>query len=569
MNQFADSGRRQVLVVDDEPVNRQMLGFILEERYEVLYAEDGIEAMAVLQEKKDTIALVMLDLLMPKMDGYEFLKIRQQDESLRMIPVIVLTSEEKSELMTLKLGASDFLKKPYDMPEVILARADRLVELTENRRVIQSTEREKLTGLYTKQYFFEYVQQREFYFPEHRMDVAALNIEKFHLVNEIFGRTFGDKVLQTIAELIEDYLSDAGGIACRADADWFYLYLDRPETSYEELMRKYQERLDNKIRELPIRLRLGICAAEDQKMEIERRCDRAKNACDTIRDVYTKTVAYYDTGLHEQSLLSMRLINEVDAAIMTNQIKVYYQPKFSISGDRPALMSAEALVRWIHPELGMISPGAFIPLFEKNGLIQKVDYYVWREAAAQVKAWKDRYGVSIPVSVNISRIDLYDPMLEAKLTGILDEFGLTSDEYYLEVTESAYVGDPLYIIEEIRRLRMLGFRIEMDDFGAGYSSLNMLTTLPVDVLKMDMKLVQDIHKDDKSLHVVEAVLDIAHFMSLKVVAEGVEDEAQCDLLKEIGCDLVQGWLFSKPVPPEDFETFIGEMISERMMRKRV
>jgi diguanylate cyclase (GGDEF)-like protein len=562
MNQFVETMRRQVLVVDDEPVNRQMLGLVLETNYEVLYAENGLEALTLLREHSETIALIMLDLLMPEMDGYEFLKIRQQEEKLRLIPVIVLTSEKESELKTLKLGASDFLKKPYDMPEIILARADRLVELTENRRVIRSTERESLTGLYTKQYFFEYVKQRELYYPDRQMDVCALNIEKFHLVNDVFGREFGDRILKTVADVVRAYLKEHEGIACRSDADWYYLYMGHVD-DYGKMLSLLQRQMDEQVSELPIRLRLGVFSDRMSALDIERRCDQAKNACDSIRDVYTQPVALYDAKMHEASIFSMRLINEVEAAIEEGQLQVFYQPKFDVTGGKPVLKSAEALVRWKHPELGMISPGVFIPLFEKNGLIQKVDFYVWRKAGEQVRAWKERYGVSIPVSVNISRVDLYDPLLETKLTGILDEYSLTSDEYYLEVTESAYVEDPLHIVEEVTKLRQLGFKIEMDDFGSGYSSLNMLTSLPVDVLKLDMKLVSDIHTDPKALHIVEAVLDIAHFMSLTVVAEGVEKKEQYELLRSCGCEIVQGWYFAKPVPAEEFVPYIEELLDRK------
>ena len=562
MNQFVDTLRPQVLVVDDEQVNRQMLGFILETKYEVLYAENGIEALALLREHVETVALIMLDLLMPKMDGYEFLKIRQKEEKLRLIPVIVLTSEKKSELTTLRMGASDFLQKPYDMPEVILARADRLVELTENRRVIQSTEREKLTGLYTKQYFFEYVQQMESSFPNREMDVAALNIGRFHHVNEIFGREFGDHVLRTVAGLVKEYLNENGGIASRSDADWFFLYLNHRD-DYGEILGNLQEKLNQRIQEMPVRLRMGVFNGQNRSLDIERRCDQAKNACDSIRDVFTQTVAFYDVKMHEDFLFSMRLINEVEAAVEGGQLELYYQPKFAISGEKPVLKSAEALVRWNHPELGMISPGIFIPLFEKNGLIQKVDHFVWRKAGSQIREWKERFGVSIPVSVNISRIDLYDPALEERLTGILDEFGLTFEEYFLEITESAYVDDPVHIVEEVSKLRARGFKIEMDDFGSGYSSLSMLTSLPVDVLKMDMKLVKDIQHDAKALHIVEAVLDMAHYMSLTVVAEGVEDKEQYELLRSCGCELVQGWYLSKPVPAPGFEPYIKELAALR------
>ncbi len=272
--------------------------------------------------------------------------------------------------------------------------------------------------------------------------------------------------------------------------------------------------------------------------------------------IFTRSVVYYDDQMHEKSLLSMRLINEIHQAIEERQLKVYYQPKYAIQGEKPVLKSAEALIRWIHPELGMISPGIFIPLFEENGLIQQVDNYVWTEAGRQIRRWRDEFGVTLPVSANVSRVDLYDPEIRQKFAGIMKENALTPGDLYLEITESAYTEDSSKLIGVINELREDGFRIEMDDFGSGYSSLNMLTALPIDVLKMDMKFIRNIHVDERSLRLVEIVMEIARFLSVPVVAEGVEYEEQCALLKKAGCDIVQGFLFSRPLPAEEFTRFL-------------
>ena len=204
----------------------------------------------------------------------------------------------------------------------------------------------------------------------------------------------------------------------------------------------------------------------------------------------------------------------------------------------------------------MISPGDFIPLFEGNGLVQKIDRYVWEEAARQIREWRDKYGITVPVSVNVSRIDIYDPMLEDNLLKILDDNGLTTRDMMLEITESAYSDNAARLIEVVNSLRNKGFKIEMDDFGSGYSSLNMLTTIPIDILKMDMKFVRNMLKDEKSLKLTELVMDISEFLDVPVVAEGVEDIEQLNKLKEMGCEIIQGYYFSKPVPPEEFEQFI-------------
>ncbi len=226
------------------------------------------------------------------------------------------------------------------------------------------------------------------------------------------------------------------------------------------------------------------------------------------------------------------------------------------------LKSAEALIRWKHPENGMISPGDFVPLFEGNGLIQKLDNYVWEEAARQIRKWKEKYGRTIPVSVNVSRIDIYDPELESKLLKILENNDLTSEELLLEITESAYADNAKALADVVERLRNKGFKIEMDDFGSGYSSLNMLTTIAVDAIKIDMKFIRNMRRDDKSLRMVKLIVDIAKFLNVPTVAEGVEDEVQVEVLKKMGCDLIQGYYFSRPVPPEEFEKFMEAEMTE-------
>ena len=226
--------------------------------------------------------------------------------------------------------------------------------------------------------------------------------------------------------------------------------------------------------------------------------------------------------------------------------------------------SAEALIRWVHPELGMISPGDFIPLFEGNGLISKVDSYVWQEAAKQVAAWKETYGYTLPVSVNLSRADVFDPQLEERLKQLIERNGLEYDDIKLEVTESAYTDDAASVLEAVKRLRDEGFQIEMDDFGSGYSSLNMLSDMPVDVIKMDMKFVRNIEHSETDRRLIMLVLDLAKYLKVLVVAEGVETEEQLAFLQEGGCDLIQGYYFSRPLPAEEFEELIrSEIATER------
>lgn len=555
---FTGNRKRQVLVVDDEHINREMLGYIISQKYEVLYAENGEEALSIIRENRKKLSLIMLDLMMPVLDGFEVLKTMQEDSEIKAIPVIVLTSEKSAEVESLKLGAADFITKPYDMPEVILARVHRIIELSEDRLIIEATERDHLTGLYTKEFFFQYSAQLERYYPDWHMDAVAIDVEHFHLLNELHGREFGDRVLKEIARTVNHAIStSADGYACRYEADMFYVYCTHlHEDDYDAIHTELIDALIRITKNNRIRVRFGVYPNVDRTIEMERRFDRAKQACDSIRNNYAVSISYYDTETYEKDLFSERLIGDFEESMKEGHLIVYYQPKYAIQGEKPVLTSAEALIRWQHPELGMISPGTFIPLFETNGLIQQLDLYVWKQAAAQIATWKKEYGVTLPVSVNVSRMDMYDPNLQSNLLRILRENGLSPEEYLLEVTESAYAEDSRQLIEVVNSLRSRGFRVEMDDFGSGYSSLNMLTSLPIDVLKLDMVFVRNVHTDEKALRLVELIMEIAKYLDVTVVAEGVEYEEQFDLLKKCGCDVIQGFYFSKPLPPQEFNALL-------------
>jgi len=564
MDNFGKSSRfkRKVLIVDDEMINREILGNILETNYDVCSCENGKQALEILSESRVHFSLILLDLIMPEMDGFELLEIMQKNENLSSIPVIVMTSEKTAEVKSIKLGASDFITKPYDLPEVILARCERIIGLYEKNSIIRSAEKDELTGLYTKEFFFEYIRQFERFDCTKSMDAIVINIEHFHTVNEMYGREVGDEVLRRTAEVLTQRFEDVDFIGCRTDADSFYLYvthLDNFEDLPDELSNAFGQNPD-----FPqVRYRMGIYQDVNKDVPAEDSFDHAKIACDKIRGDYTKHIFCYSQEMSDKEVYHERLIRDIESSIRNKDFIVFYQPKYGIQGERPCLQSAEALVRWKHPELGMISPGEFIPLFEKNGLIQKLDRYVWEEAAEQIRKWREKYGVTIPVSVNVSRVDVYNPEFKNILDDILSEAEITSRELMLEITESAYSEDAEGLIRLIDNLRDKGFKIEMDDFGTGYSSLNMITTIPIDVLKMDMKFIRNMHKDEKSLKLVELIVDIAKFLKVPVVAEGVEEESQVNTLKKMGCDLIQGYYFSRPVPPEEFEVLIEKELNSQ------
>ena len=543
-----------VLVVDDQEINRDALGVILEDNYEVIYAENGREAIELMEKHCNELSIVLLDLLMPVMNGFEVMEYVKNDEQLRRIPIIVLTAEKSAELKALQMGAADFITKPFDVSEIILARVGRIIELSEGRQLISAAEHDRLTLLYNRNFFFEYAERLFQYHPELHLDAIVINIEQFHTINALHGRDFGDDVLRIIGNEIRAFLAETEGIASRIEADRFDIYCVHQD-DYRALLGRFQEKANSISNKVSVHLRMGVKPWREG-VEPILLFDRARTACNMVRGDYQNPLMIYDEDMRMRELLNQRLLNDLRPAVQERQLKVFYQPKYDIQAEPPRLASAEALIRWNHPELGMISPGQFIPLFEGNGLIGVVDDFVWHEAADQVRRWREKYNFTLPVSVNLSRSDVFDPTLIDRLKKLMSDNGLEYKSIKLEVTESAYTDNAKHVLDVIRQLRELGFEIEMDDFGSGYSSLNMLSDMPIDVLKMDMKFIRNIETSETDRRLVSLILDIAKYLNVSVVAEGVETEEQLRILRDRNCDVVQGYYFSRPLPPEEFEPLI-------------
>ncbi|WP_024866285.1 two-component system response regulator [Butyrivibrio sp. FCS014] len=556
--------RRTVLIVDDEPVNLRILGNILKEEYDIVFAQGGAEALTIIKEQKDFLSLVLLDLYMHDGNGYFVLDGMRDDDSLKNIPVIVITAAKTEEVESLRRGAVDFLGKPYDSPEVIKARVKRAIELSIDRNIIVETGVDSLTGLMTKEFFFQYAREYDKFHPDQQVDAVVLNFCKFHLVNELYGRTMGDNLIRVIAMTAREVARSCGGVACRYNADCFYMYIEHQE-DYSLLKDMLVQRISDILSPLDARIRIGVYPDLYRSANLEQRFDRATAASNTIsKNIHSPHIAVYDNQMHEKELYEARLLGDMDKALEEHQFMVVFQPKYDITTDTPRLCSAEVLIRWKHPEFGFVRPDSFMPLFEENGRIKELDRYVWREAAKQLKRWKDLYGTAVPISVNVSRVDIYDPDLVDYLKQIIAENNISASELHLEITETAYTDSVTQIKGVVEGLRNEGFMVEMDDFGKGYSSLNMLTSLPIDALKLDMAFITDIAENNKEMSMVEFVLEIARFLGVPVIAEGVESASQYLLLKKAGCDIIQGYYFSKPVSATEF----GHLIEKSRMAAR-
>ena len=417
--------------------------------------------------------------------------------------------------------------------------------------LISATETDEMTGLYSRNFFFQYANRMNRESPETPRDAIVLNIDRFHSVNELHGRAFGDRVLRLLGAEVRAIAKENGGIAGRFEADRFDIWC-RPIADYRAVYARLQERLDTLSPNASVRLRMGVMPWQ-AGLEPVLLFDRARTACGMARAAWTEHLVIFDEQAQEREMLEQRLLNDLRRGLDSYEFEVYYQPQYDIRSDPPKPVAAEALVRWNHPELGMIAPADFIPLFEQSGKIGELDRYVWTEAARQVTKWQELYGVSLPVSVNLSRLDVFDPELESTLDRILRFNGLERHMLKLEVTESAYTENADQVIEVVKRLRGKGYEVEMDDFGSGYSSLNMLSAMPVDILKMDRAFVLSVERDEKNVQLVAVILGLAKTLKIPVVAEGVETPSQLKMLRDLGCELVQGYVLCRPLPPAEFE----------------
>ena len=419
------------------------------------------------------------------------------------------------------------------------------------KELISLTEIDSLSGLYNRDYFFQYANRIYREHPDVAMDAIVLNIEQFHSINALHGRDFGDLILRVLGNELHAIAEEAGGIAGRFGADRFDCYC-RHAGDYQAIFDRLQGKVDAMSENTSVFLRMGV-ALWQPGVEPVQLFDRARIACTQARGHYKEHLIIFDEKVRERELLDQRLLNDLRRALDNYELEVHYQPKFDVGYEPPRLVSAEALVRWRHPELGMITPDVFVPLFERCGKISEVDKYVWSQAARQIARWQARFGRTIPVSVNLSRVDVFDPTLEKNLEDIIRQNGLERDTLKLELTESAYTENAEQVIRVVEGLRHKGYTVEMDDFGTGYSSLNMLSAMPVDVLKMDRTFIRNVENDERDVQLVALILGIAKNLKIPVIAEGVETESQLQILKELGCTIVQGYYFSRPLHPAEFE----------------
>lgn len=407
-----------------------------------------------------------------------------------------------------------------------------------------------LTGLYNKEYFYERVRECLEKNKEEEYYMVCSDIKEFKLINDVFGTRTGDNILIEIANALKDK-SLEGDIYCRLESDKFGLFMKKSRFMEQMFIHYAQEaiRIDSDV-SYPVHIYVGVYGITDQSIPVSVMCDRAFMALNSIKEDYRRKIAYYDETLRERGLLEQKLTGELEEALETGQFQIYLQPQMMAEG---RIYGAEALVRWLHPRKGIIPPVEFIGIFEKNGLITKLDQYIWERACMQLKKWKDEGKNGMSLSVNISPKDFYYTDLYHIFTELVEKYDIDPGCLNLEITESAVMMDLEKQLDLIERLQSYGFVVEMDDFGSGYSSLNMLKDIRVDVLKIDMAFLGRTKDEERSRKILQMVVALSKQLEVGVIIEGVETEEQVDYLSQIGCDVFQGYFFAKPMQVSEFE----------------
>lgn len=549
-----ESGRRSILVVEDNELNREMLCAMLEDRYNVLQAENGKEGLEVLQENYRDISIIVLDVQMPVMNGYEFLHAVKDDDLLKEIPVIVATgsSDIEEEERCLELGATDFVIKPYKR-NIVLKRISNIIRLRESASTLKEVEFDDLTGVFTRQAFFHHAQKVLQDNPDIDFTVSISDIQDFSLVKERYGiKVANDLLLRNVALLrkaqAENYIFG------RYDDNQFVV-MAPSSGRYVEIRKERKGRLTIPLPEEGAAvLKFGVKRSIEHDISIKEHCRHALMALDTIKHVYGVNYAMFDDDMQKFYDRRIAIERSMVKALENEEFQIFYQPKHdSRTGE---LIGAEALVRWTHPEFGFLSPAEFIPVFEQTGFISEVDFYAWKRTCMNQREWQDKGLRIVPISVNCSRSELLQNDFLHKWFKPLKDSALTSQYMHLEVTESLFTEHFDKLSDVLRECQQRGVKIELDDFGTGYSSLSMFQLLPLDIIKFDMSFVKGLDSP-RQTRVMAACVRLVHNLGLKSIAEGVETSQQLEKVKKMGIDAVQGYYYSRPLPKEEFEKYLA------------
>ncbi|MBQ9765588.1 MAG: EAL domain-containing protein [Lachnospiraceae bacterium] len=485
-----------------------------------------------------------------------------------------ITDEEKASIITLELLMNPYerttedhvykYQKPIKYLIVIVAVSmisytllirkisDLKVRRKEYNLMQRRLHRDELTGIYNRNYFYEKVKATLETATE-PMCIVVMDIEKFRVINELYGMEAGDKVLCYMADMLTKLGEGRDFLVSRFTEDHFYICMKEKDLQEIHLPRHHKTFL----KDIVIKVVYGVYIIGDQTdIPVNSMCDRASLAMHDKENKQGGYIYYYSDDERQRLLYEQEIENELERALKERQFRVFLQSKHDIYSGK--VVGGEALIRWFHPEKGIISPGKFIGICEKNGFIIGLDYYIWEEACKVLSDFK-RKGIELhPISVNVSRAHLYGTELKEKLESLIEKYDLSPEDLEIEITETIYADDIESINNRVKELKKSGFKIAMDDFGSGYSSLNMLKEMPLDIIKMDLKFLDAKDEDkEKSRNILGTLIKLAKSLGFAVVVEGVETKEQVEFLREVGQCSAQGYYFSKPISIMEYENMLS------------
>ncbi len=426
---------------------------------------------------------------------------------------------------------------------------DRTEEQQKFEREQYRAAHDSLTGLLNKEQFYVDTYRLLHDYPEEVFYMICTNIESFKFVNDIFGIAKGDAILRKQAHSMENYAAEKV-LCARLQGDRFAMCVARSQFSKESICKEIQK-IEEEFTNSAFNLRIfaGVYEIEDIEEPISIMCDKANIASETIRSNYQQKIAFYNTAQLVQSMKEKRIIGEYDRALEKHEFVMFLQPQVDATGK---IYGAEALVRWEHPEKGLLAPGVFMETLEKTGLVYKLDRYMWERAAQKLREWKYK-GIPYHISVNISTEDFFFLDIYETFVHLIEKYEIQPDRLKLELTETTLMADFDKNMEILSKLQAYGFQIEIDDFGSGYSSLNMLRNISANVLKIDREFLKATENEGRDQEILQSIVILAEKIGMDVIVEGVETEKQLEMLMKMGCKLFQGYYFSKPIGVEEFE----------------
>ncbi|MGG6242247.1 EAL domain-containing response regulator [Nodosilinea sp. AN01ver1] len=543
--------------------------------FETIGAENGKTGIQL--AKMHFPDLIVCDIMMPEVDGYEVYKTLHQDPDMMVIPFIFLSAKaDRTDIRKgMNLGADDYLAKPFTTAELADTITSRLrkkstivdpyiAEMKDATNQISALAyQDALTKLPNRILLYQKFKQalETAKKRQQAMAVLCINLHQFKSVNNTFGYSTGDLLLQAIAERLTK-LSGPENIVARINADAFSVIL--VDVSDKDFVENQARAILNGLAQpywlnghkILVQANIGISLYPSDQSDFGKLLSHAEMAMGFAKQSPKDSYHFFQVEMEAKSMQNSLIEKGLTVALDNSEFQIFYQPKINLITGR--IMGAEALLRWHHPELGMVDPNVFIPIAEKTGHIVEIGNWVLKTVCSQTQIWQDLHPIPFKVSVNLSAFQLRQEGLVQTISQILNQTQLDPNCLELELTETSLMEDVESAIAILEELKAVGIKISLDDFGTGYSSLNYLKRLPLDILKIDRSFIKDIFHAPQNATIVTTIIAMARGLKLRVIAEGVETQEQFNFLREQGCQAIQGYLFSPAVPAEQFEAFLAE-----------